>query len=100
MSEKSTNVKGINEIEYLVPTKDRAGNLTGGYKPNPEKKTIYDPKIFTDKKMLDLGQQAAIVGYKDAIAKGQQAYDATAGGVKFRVYLDKKTGRVTNFHPK
>ncbi|BCQ36926.1 hypothetical protein ERHA53_42690 [Erwinia rhapontici] len=100
VSEKPTNVKGISEVEYLVPTKDRAGNLTGGYKPNPEKKTIYDPKIFTDKKMLDLGQQAAMVGYEDAIAKGQQAYDATAGGVNFRVYLDKKTGRVTNFHPK
>ncbi|WP_420254480.1 hypothetical protein [Citrobacter portucalensis] len=47
--------------------------------------------------MLDLGQQAAIVGYKDAIAKGQQAYDATAGGVTFRVHLDKDTGRVTIF---
>jgi len=50
--------------------------------------------------MLDLGQKAAIEGYKDAIAKGQQAYDATAGGVTFRGCLDKTTSRVTNFHPK
>ena len=29
VSEKPTNVKGISKVEYLVPTKDRAGNLTG-----------------------------------------------------------------------
>lgn len=100
VSEKPTSVKGITEVEYLIPTKDRAGNLTGNYKPNPETKTVYDPKVYTDKVMLDLGQQAAMVGYKDARVKGLQAYDATAGGVTFRVYLDKSTGRVTNFHPK
>lgn len=100
VSEKPTSVKGITEIEYLIPTKDRAGNLTGNYKPNPETKTVYDPKVYTDKVMMELGQQAAMVGYKDAITKGQQAYDAMAGGVTFRIYLDKNTGRVTNFHPK
>lgn len=50
--------------------------------------------------MLDLGQEAAMKGYRDAMRNGQSAYDATAGGVNFRVYLDKNTGRVTNFHPK
>ncbi|NIG76585.1 hypothetical protein F3J34_23750 [Klebsiella sp. Ap-873] len=100
VTEKPTNIKGISEVEYLVPTKDRSGNLTGEYKPNPEKKIIYDPKIYTDKIMLDLGQEAATKGYRDAIHNGQSAYDATAGGVNFRIYLDKNTGRVTNFHPK
>lgn len=100
VSEKPTNVKGISEVEYLVPTKDRMGNLDGKYKPSPEKKTIYDPKIYTDKVMLDLGQEAAVKGYRDAMLNGQSAYDATAGGLNFRVYLDKNTGRVTNFHPK
>lgn len=100
VSEKPTNVKGISEVEYLVPTKDRMGNLDGKYKPSPEKKTNYDPKIYTDKVMLDLGQEAAVKGYRDAMLNGQSAYDATAGGLNFRVYLDKNTGRVTNFHPK
>lgn len=50
--------------------------------------------------MLQLGQQAAATGYKDAIAKGEQAYDSTAGGVTFRIYIDPKTGAVNNFHPK
>lgn len=50
--------------------------------------------------MLELGQQAAVSGYKQAIARGQQAYDATADGVTFRVYIDKKTGGISNFYPK
>ncbi|HCW3077187.1 TPA: CdiA family toxin C-terminal domain-containing protein [Enterobacter roggenkampii] len=62
VSEKPTKVKDISEVEYLAPTKDRAGNLTGEYKPSPVKKTIYDPKIYTGKVMLDLGQEAAMKG--------------------------------------
>ena len=40
--------------------------------------------------MLDLGQEAAVKGYRDAMLNGQSAYDATAGGLNFRVYLEKK----------
>ncbi|WP_311779077.1 MULTISPECIES: CdiA family toxin C-terminal domain-containing protein [Pantoea] len=66
----------------------------------PFKKTIYDPNVFSDEKMLQLGQEAAAKDYKAAIAKGQQSYDATAGGVTFHVYINKDTGLVKNFHPK
>ncbi|MCT9979473.1 CdiA family toxin C-terminal domain-containing protein [Acinetobacter sp. I-MWF] len=103
LSAKPTNVQGITHIEYKIPTKDPAGNFTGNYKGNgskPFEKTVYDPKIFTDQKMLELGQKAAAKGYKQAIAKGLQAYDATAGGVTFRIYIDPKTKGVNNFHPK
>ncbi|WP_207627458.1 CdiA family toxin C-terminal domain-containing protein, partial [Photorhabdus tasmaniensis] len=99
VSETPTGVNGIIEIKYQIPAKDRAGNIIG-YKSKPETKTIYDPKIFTDQKILELGQQAAASGYKQAMSKGLQAYDAKAGGVTFRVYIDKKTGGVSNFHPK
>ncbi|WP_421960355.1 hemagglutinin repeat-containing protein [Providencia huaxiensis] len=100
--ETATGVKGITQIEYKIPTKDAAGKLTGNYKGNgaePFKKTVYDPKVYTDQKILDLGQQAAANGYKDAIVKGLQSYNAKAGGVTFRVYLDPKTKGVSNFHP-
>lgn len=60
-------------------------------------KTVYDPKVFTDSKILDLGQQAAASGYNSAISQGLREYTAAAGGVKFRVYLDGKT--VKNFFP-
>ncbi|EZI34325.1 VENN motif pre-toxin domain-containing protein [Pantoea agglomerans] len=102
VSETPTGTKGITQIEYQIPAKDREGNIIG-LKNNgaePFKKTIYDPNIFTDEKMLQLGQEAAAKGYKVAIAKGQQSYDATAGGVAFRVYINKDTGLVNNFHPK
>ena len=50
--------------------------------------------------MLQLGQEAAASDYANAIKNGFQSYDAKAGGVTFRVYIDKKTGVVSNFHPK
>ncbi|WP_445374988.1 CdiA family toxin C-terminal domain-containing protein [Photorhabdus tasmaniensis] len=103
VSETPTGVKGITHIEYKIPAKHpQTGEITHfkGNGSKPFEKTIYDPKIFTDKKMLELGQQAATSGYKQAIARGQQAYDATTSGVTFRVYLDKKTGGISNFHPK
>ncbi|CNG82115.1 hemagglutinin/adhesin repeat-containing protein [Yersinia pseudotuberculosis] len=91
-------VDGITHIEYQIPAKDRAGNIVG-YKKETFEKTVYDPKVFTDEKMLDLGQQAAVNGYKAAVASGAREYTATAGGVKFQVFLDQKTGTVTNFFP-
>ncbi|RMH87772.1 hypothetical protein EA797_19960 [Stutzerimonas zhaodongensis] len=99
LSETPTSVGGITTIRYQIPAYDRAGNLDG-FKNKVFAKTVYDPKVFTDQKMLDLGQQAAASGYKDALSKGLNQYDSVAGGVTFRVYLDKAAGRVRDFHPK
>ncbi|MDN0122577.1 CdiA family toxin C-terminal domain-containing protein [Yersinia aleksiciae] len=99
VSETPTGVKGITEVKYLIPTKDRAGNLTGDYKATTETKTIYDPKIFSDQKILELGQQAAAKGYKDAMASKNGQANASVDGVNFRIYVDKTTGFVRNFHP-
>ncbi|MCI4181381.1 VENN motif pre-toxin domain-containing protein, partial [Dickeya dianthicola] len=99
VSETPTETKGITQIIYQVPSYDRAGKVTG-YKAAELPKTIYDPKVFTDQKMLELGQEAAANGYEAAMKQGQQAYDAQAGGVTFRVYIDKNTGMINNFHPK
>lgn len=98
LSESPTSVNGITNFVYQIPDYDRAGNVVG-YKAKEFTKTVYDPKIFSDQKILDLGQQAAASGYKDALSKGVTQFDATAGGVSFRVYLDRATGVVTNFHP-
>lgn len=97
-----TGVKGIIHVEYKVPAKDASGNFTGSYKGNgskPFEKTIYDPKVFTDQKMLELGQQAAANGYKAAMAAPGGITNVTVGGVGFRIYVDKVTGVVRNFHP-
>ncbi|MBS9431962.1 hypothetical protein EAE92_04930 [Photorhabdus hainanensis] len=92
------SIDGITEISYQIPAYDRAGNVIG-YKEKVFTKTVYDPKIFSDQQMLALGQQAAINGYKSAITSGVREYTSTAGGVKFQVYLDQKTGTVLNFFP-
>ncbi|RTY52837.1 hypothetical protein EKL29_22505 [Pantoea sp. YU22] len=98
VSETPTGTKGITEVKYLIPTKDRAGKLTGDYKATPETKTIYDPKIFTDQKILELGQQAAAKGFNDAMASKSGQTNVSVDGVNFRIYVDKTTGRVRNFH--
>ncbi|WP_338019979.1 CdiA family toxin C-terminal domain-containing protein [Rahnella perminowiae] len=86
-------------MKYLIPTKDRAGNLTGDYKATTETKTIYDPNLFSDQKILELGQQAAAKDYKDAIASKNGPANVSVDGVNFRIYVDKTTGTVRNFHP-
>lgn len=58
------------------------------------------PRFFSDQKILELGQKAATNGYKNALDKELQSYDAISEGITFRVYLDKETKMVTNFHPK
>ena len=99
LDETPTSVGGIATVRYQIPAYDRAGNVVG-FKNKVFTKTVYDPKVFTDQKMLDLGQQAAASGYKNALSKGLDQYDAVAGGVTFRVYLDKAAGIVRDFHPK
>ncbi|MDD0968531.1 MULTISPECIES: CdiA family toxin C-terminal domain-containing protein [Pseudomonas] len=89
----------IKKICPLCCKKDAAGKIVGGFKDNVPTKTVYDPKIFPDRKILDLGQQAAAAGFKDAQSKGLSQYISFAGGISFRVYLDKVTGTVNNVHP-
>uniref|UniRef100_UPI001EF60BE9 CdiA family toxin C-terminal domain-containing protein n=1 Tax=Snodgrassella gandavensis TaxID=2946698 RepID=UPI001EF60BE9 len=99
VSETPTGTNGITNVRYQVPALDRAGNVIG-YKAEVKTKTIYDPKIFTDQKMLDLGQQVAMKGYKEAMSSSKGIADATVNGITFRIYVDKTTGTVRNFHPK
>uniref|UniRef100_UPI001643E22A CdiA family toxin C-terminal domain-containing protein n=2 Tax=Yersiniaceae TaxID=1903411 RepID=UPI001643E22A len=99
VSSTPSGINGITQVKYQIPAYDRAGNIIG-YKSTEYPKTIYDPKIFSDQKILELGQQASSHGYKDAISKGLRQYDSTAGGVTFRIYIDRETGTVRNFHPK
>ncbi|MGP6381712.1 CdiA family toxin C-terminal domain-containing protein, partial [Yersinia bercovieri] len=91
-------VRGISHVKYQIPAKDRTGN-TVGYKAEIFEKTIYDPKIFSDEKMLILGQQAAANGYQSAKALGAREYKAESNGVKFQVFLDQNSGAVINFFP-
>lgn len=89
---------GLVTYEYAIPSKDKAGNLTG-YKSTTLRKTVYDPLLYSDGEVMRLGQMAAAKGYHQAVGNGVGQYSAEAGGIRFRVYIDKKTGEITNFHP-
>ena len=99
--DKHPTIEGIYEIEYQVPKKNKQGQYTGDYRTpkNPLIKTVYDPKVISDVKILEWGQQAAAQGYKNAITQQLGIYDETVNGLDFRIYLDLNTGKIRNVHP-
>ena len=92
-------VKGIYSIEYKLPKLDKQLRPTGDLRKPTFKKTVYDPAIHSDEKILQLGQEAAAKGLDDAIAKNEYQYTQTAGGIEFRVFVDLKTKEVRNVFP-
>ncbi|MBS9431562.1 hypothetical protein EAE92_02785 [Photorhabdus hainanensis] len=99
VSETPTGINGITQVVYQIPSYDRTGKVSG-YKATEFPKTIYDPKVHSDQKMLELGQKAATIGYKDAMSNPKGVADVTVDGIAFRIYVETSTGRVRNFHPK
>ena len=97
-TEHST-VKGVYEIVYEIPLKNKKLEYTGDYKIIKEPKTIYDPVIISNDKILQLGQQAADKGIDNAIANGKREFTETANGINFRVYIKPKTKTIINFFP-
>lgn len=57
------------------------------------------PKVFIDQKILELGQEAAAKGFNEAMSSKNGQTNVTVDGVNFRIYVDKTTGTVRNFHP-
>ena len=97
---------GIKQVEYQLPRKDAAGNLTGEYK-KVEVKTVYDPAVYSDDLMLNYAQKAAARGYSQGVKNfyetGNRFYNSSFDGVDFRIALDKdKYGNVFvgNVHPR
>lgn len=98
-------VHGIKQVEYQLPRRDAAGNLTGEYK-KVEVKTIYEPTVYSDDAMLSYAQKAASNSYSQGLKNfnetGNRFYNSTFEGVDFRIALDKdKYGNVFvgNVHP-
>ncbi|ASA58311.1 hypothetical protein BSQ33_19345 [Vibrio gazogenes] len=89
-------ILGIKKITYQIPSKDRAGNITG-YKDKYYEKTIYDPKYFSDERIYALGRQASNQLTPDELVSGSAYFNKVVDGIKFRVYV--RDGKVVNFHP-
>ena len=96
---EDSTVKGIYQIKYQVPKVDKQLRPTGDYK-KPRNKTVYDPAIHSDDKILQLGQEAAAKGLDNAIANNNSQFDSIVNGITFRVYVDLVNKVITNVHPK
>jgi RHS repeat-associated protein len=95
----STGTDGIFIVEYQVQRLNSARTPDGTYK-NPQIKTVYDPSIISDTEIVRLGQIAAMKGYEANVALGKTQYSESAGGIKFRIYLNKNNKlEITNIHP-
>ena len=92
-------VKGVYEIRYEIPLKNKQLEYTGDYKEIKEPKTVYDPSIIPDDKIMEWGQQAADQGLDRAIANNDRRIEVTVNDLTFRVYVDLNTKTVINFFP-
>jgi len=85
-------IKGIYAQEYRLPAYDGRGNFIG-FKNIPDPKTIYDPRIISDKQMLEWGQEAM----KKGVITGRIIEGTASNGLTFRGFINN--GVVTNFFP-
>ncbi|EIE4864856.1 EndoU domain-containing protein [Listeria monocytogenes] len=89
-------IEGIYEIEYRIPKKNIAGNIVEpiSYKKIDTPKTVYDPSVFSETEIYNLGVEAMQSG--KIIDKRVEGI--ASNGLKFIGYLDN-TGKVKNFFP-
>ncbi|SCM83035.1 conserved hypothetical protein [uncultured Sporomusa sp.] len=92
------DIPGIAQIEYQVPSLDRALQPTGEYKATIFKKTVYDSSIISDAKMAEWGKQAAAEAMNAGRINGTTWEGYAQNGLKFVGYLDEN-GAVKNFYP-
>jgi hypothetical protein len=93
---KPADAPGISELEYKY-VDPKKGVIT-------RRKTVYDPKVISDKKMLELAQQAGQKAWQQYLQNpAKTTYEASEGGIKFKVYIntdsDGKNPIIDNVHP-
>ncbi|WP_167509622.1 VENN motif pre-toxin domain-containing protein [Actinobacillus vicugnae] len=96
--EDASETKGISRITYEIPRLGRDGKPDGTYKEINSPKTVYDPKIYSDEKILEWGQDAATRNYKNSL--GLKEYNSNINNIEFRIYQNPETGEIRNVHPK
>ncbi|WP_317635138.1 CdiA family toxin C-terminal domain-containing protein [Xylocopilactobacillus apicola] len=94
-------VKGIYEIWYQVPLKDKAGNISYPLKYRKIKfpKTIYDPKIISDQEMYEWGEKALKNGYHKVEGESVVGKLDDLDFVGFLNQNQKINRKVKNFYP-
>lgn len=94
------SIKGIYEVEYRIPAKryGSTGNLEiipNQYKTVKYPKTVYDPSIISNEKMIQWGKEAM----DSSVVNGRNIFGYASNGLRFEGYIDETTGIITNFYP-
>ncbi|WP_307802532.1 CdiA family toxin C-terminal domain-containing protein [Bacillus sp. XF8] len=88
------SVPGVYEVKYQIPAIDRERNVIAGqYKNIPNPKTVYDPKVISDKQMLAWGREAM----QNGVINGREITGYASNGLKFKGFIEN--GEITNFFP-
>lgn len=91
-----TETPGILDLDYIY-AKESTGKLISG------SKTVYDPAVFSDQKMLNYSLNAGKQGWEQYLVNpSQRIFDVTHEGVNFRIYINTdKYGNdfIGNVHP-
>ena len=82
---------------FRLFAKDAKGNLTDALQQRSFFKTVYDPAVIPDAKMLTLGRQAAAEA-QFAGRLNREWVGTAPNGLSFRGYLDK-TGAIRTYYP-
>jgi RHS repeat-associated protein len=94
------NIPGLSQIHYSILKGRKQGGFENQYRQIKDPKTVWDSNIISDNYIIELGKSAAAKNYHANVAKENFTYTSEAGGIQFRVYVDKLTGRIRNIHPK
>lgn len=91
------SVAGIVNIEYQMAARDVLGNMTGQFRQQLMRKTVFDPSIISSEDFLAWGRQAAAEAQSRNSLK--RVWTGTSpNGVNYMGYLDE-SGAVRSFFP-
>lgn len=97
-------IPGLRVIEYKVPAVNGARMTTGAIKNQLFKKTVYDPSIWTETKLTELGNDALIDAYRagnilpsTAPSTSVKFWGMTRNGYEVEGYFDIITKEVKTF---
>ena len=88
-------ISGIYKIKYRA----RKNDGSGSFRSRIWDKTVYDPAIHSDEKIVEFGQIAVSQGMEKAISNGNSSFTEFVDGIKFQVYFDPETRLVRNIYP-
>lgn len=95
VSKTPTSTPGIYEVIYKVPAYHPQNQTLITHYKQPKTKTVYDPSVFSDSKILEMAQIAANNGYANGVQAFIQSsgkiyqYEEKYNGVTFISYLAK-----------